>query len=147
MDTRVQAWSLAACAALAGCAGSGGTSLPATVTSPPAVTGVLSTAMVAGGPAFIDSAMHVVYVFDGDMNTPNMSNCTSGDCPNFWPGVGVAAGTVLPAQWTVFARPGGTLQLAYKGRALYNFSGDTSALVSAGDGLNEFGGTWHIARP
>lgn len=110
---------IGACVALAGCAGGSANSFAPALASRPVATSVLSTAMVGGGPAFIDATMHVVYVFDGDMNTPNFSNCTSG----------------------------GAFQLAYKGRPLYTFQGDTSALVSAGNGLNEFGGIWHVARP
>jgi predicted lipoprotein with Yx(FWY)xxD motif len=147
MDKTVGIWSLAACVALAGCAGGSASSFSPAPSFRPVATSVLSTATVGGGPAFIDATMHVVYVFDGDMNTPNFSNCTSGDCVNFWPSLAVAPGVMLPMQWSVFVRPGGALQLAYKGRAMYTFSGDTSALVSAGDSLNEFGGFWHIARP
>ena len=46
-----------------------------------------------------------------------------------------------------FARPDGRVQLAYKGMALYDYAGDTSPLVSAGDNIDEFGGVWRVARP
>jgi len=39
------------------------------------------------------------------------------------------------------------MQLSYSGRALYTYVGDSQAGDTHGDGLVEFGGTWHIARP
>jgi predicted lipoprotein with Yx(FWY)xxD motif len=39
------------------------------------------------------------------------------------------------------------MQLAYKTRALYTFSGDVRPGDTNGDGVNAFGGLWHVARP
>jgi predicted lipoprotein with Yx(FWY)xxD motif len=87
-----------------------------------------------------------VYVFDADLSTPNASTCT-GACTGAWPPVTVAPGTSLPAPWTSFQRTDGSTQLAYNGRALYTFSGDSAPGQFNGDNLNEFGGIWHVARP
>jgi predicted lipoprotein with Yx(FWY)xxD motif len=137
---------LIALVALCACGGGGSSAPVASVQHAPVQSG-LSTASIGGLPAFIDSTMHVVYIFGGDVNTPNASNCTGAQCASIWPPVTVAAGVLLPADWTAFARADGRVQLAYKGMALYDYAGDTSPLISAGDSINEFGGVWRIARP
>jgi len=138
---------LATLVALGGCGG-GGYSGPAVAIAPaPPVMSGLSTASINGGPAFVNSVMHTTYVFDADLNTPDMSNCVSAACASFWPAVAIVAGSPLAGNWTMFTRPDGTMQLAYKGRALYAYYGDTSPGIAAGDGINAFGGVWHVARP
>jgi predicted lipoprotein with Yx(FWY)xxD motif len=135
---------------LAACGGGGSTGSyagapPVTQTAPPAAV-PLATASLAGSPGFVNSANHTVYVFDADLGTPNASAC-SGACTADWPPVTVTPGTTTPAPWTSFVRGDGLTQVAYKGRALYTFAFDTSAGQTSGDGVNAFGGLWHIARP
>jgi predicted lipoprotein with Yx(FWY)xxD motif len=137
-----------AAAALAGCGGGGGGGYGGAVsmgaTAP--ATAPLSTATLAGSPGFVNSANHTAYVFDADLSTPNASVCT-GACAGTWPPITVVPGTSLPSPWTSFVRADGSTQLAYKTRALYAYSGDTSAGTTNGDGVNAFGGVWHTARP
>lgn len=133
-----------AAAALAGCGGGGYGGAP--LMRPPAVTAPLSTATVGGKPGFINSVNHAVYVFDADLNMPNGSAC-SGSCAQNWPPVTVAAGTMLPVPWTAFARADGSMQLAYKTRALYTSAFDANPGDTNGDGVDAFGGDWHVARP
>jgi predicted lipoprotein with Yx(FWY)xxD motif len=101
---------------------------------------VLAVATINGGPAFVNSAQHAVYIFDGD-TVPNQSTCT-GQCASIWPPVPPPTNT-LPAPWASFTRGDGSTQLSYKGKPLYTFVNDTSPLVATGDGVNGF----HVARP
>jgi predicted lipoprotein with Yx(FWY)xxD motif len=105
----------------------------------------LATATLLGSPGFIDPSGSTAYVFDGDLTQANASTC-NGNCAVAWPPISPPSGT-LPSGWTSFTRQDGTTQLAYKGRALYTYSGDTAAGTTNGDGLNQFGGIWHVARP
>jgi predicted lipoprotein with Yx(FWY)xxD motif len=137
--------------ALAACGGGGSTGggyggpPPPGPTNPPA-TQPLSTMQLKGSPGFVNSNNRTVYVFDADLGTPNASTC-SGACAQNWPPVTVAAGTNLPSPWSSFVRGDGSTQLAYKTRALYTFAFDANAGDVNGDGVNAFGGVWHIARP
>jgi predicted lipoprotein with Yx(FWY)xxD motif len=134
--------------ALAACGGGGGGGYggPAPVGTMAPVTAPLSTATLRGSPGFVNSGNHTVYVFDADLGTPNASTC-SGACTQNWPPVTVPPGVSFAAPWTTFTRSDGTIQLAYKTRALYTFAFDANAGDTNGDGVNAFGGVWHIARP
>jgi predicted lipoprotein with Yx(FWY)xxD motif len=105
----------------------------------------LATATLLGSPGFVNASGFTVYVFDADLKQANASTCNTG-CSGVWPPVTPPSGT-LPANWTSFQRQDGTKQLAYKTRALYTYTGDTAAGNANGDGINAFGGIWHVARP
>ena len=113
--------------------------------STPAPGMLLATAQLKGAAGFINSAGLTVYVFDADLASPGHSVC-NGTCAKVWFPVAVPAG-VLPMNWTAIRRDDGSMQLAFKGRPLYTFSGDSQPGQANGDGLNQFGGIWHIARP
>ena len=77
--------------------------------------------------------------------------CTSGACTAVWPP------SLLPAgQTTVNVGSGvnnvstvsanGGTQVAYKNLPLYRFSGDVSTGAANGDGINSFGGIWHVVK-
>jgi predicted lipoprotein with Yx(FWY)xxD motif len=140
-----------AIALLAGCgAGSyGGASAmyhpPVPSPSPTQSSAPLSTATLKGAPGFVTANNFAVYVFDADLGSPGQSNC-NGACAQNWPPVAAPAGA-LPAPWAPIARQDSSMQLTYKGRPLYTFIGDPQPLQTNGDGLNAFGGIWHIARP
>ncbi|HTD36230.1 MAG TPA: hypothetical protein VK669_01855 [Candidatus Limnocylindrales bacterium] len=135
---------------LAACGGGGSTgagySAPTGGPTQPPSTSPLTTASINGSAGFVNANQRTVYVFDADLGTPNASTCTGG-CAGAWPPVTVAPGTSLPAPWTSFQRTDGSMQLAYKTRALYTYSGDVAAGQFNGDGVNAFGGLWHVARP
>jgi len=151
--------SLTTALTLAACGGgsSGGSTTPvivATATpgaissptaSPTSASAPLSTATLAGSPGFVNASGFSVYVFDADLAQANASTC-NGSCAGVWPAVSAPNGT-LPSGWTSFQRQDGTMQLAYKGRALYTYVGDPAPGTTNGDGLTAFGGVWHIARP
>jgi len=139
---------LIAGALLAGCGGSGSGLYgnPRPMPSSPPVNGTLSTAQLNGAPGFVNSANHTVYVFDADLASPGQSTC-SGACAQNWPPVLAAAGAMLPSPWSKITRTDGGMELAYKGRPLYTFAFDANPGDTNGDGVNAFGGLWHIARP
>ena len=80
-----------------------------------------------------------LYVFDGDLVSPGMSNCNRG-CATAWPPLLVEDGEAsgLPGLSSI-VRSDGTMQAAYEGRPLYFYSGDQAAGDTSGEGL---GGTW-----
>jgi predicted lipoprotein with Yx(FWY)xxD motif len=129
----------------AACGGGGSSPSTSPTISPTNAAAALSTANLAGSPGFINSAGFTVYIFDGDLSQANASSC-NGTCAGAWPAVAPPSGT-LPSGWTSFQRQDGTMQLAYKGRALYTFVVDQAPGQTNGDGITEFGAVWHIARP
>jgi predicted lipoprotein with Yx(FWY)xxD motif len=76
--------------------------------------------------------------------------CT-GQCLSLWPPLKLGAGATAPSapkgvSLTVVDGPGGMKLVAAKGLPLYTFSGDSSASDAAGEGLQGFGGTWHVVK-
>ena len=147
--------------ALAACGGGGSGSSPTLPTTPgsigttPAPTAAptvapasvpLGSAELAGAVGFINAPSRTVYVFDADLAAPGTSTC-SGSCSSVWPPVAARAGATYAAPFTSIKRSDGSLQIAYAGRPLYTYIGDSAAGSIAGNGLVEFGGAWHIARP
>jgi predicted lipoprotein with Yx(FWY)xxD motif len=105
----------------------------------------LQTAMLKGAPGFINSASRTVYVFDADLQSPGNSVCND-QCAMNWPPLIAPSGN-LPSPYSAVVRQDGRHQLAYQGRPLYTFVGDGAPGQTNGDGLDAFGGLWHIARP
>lgn len=94
------------------------------------------------GSVYMMNQFHMtLYVHEGD--GPNQSAC-AGDCAETWPPALLPQGSELGENYALFARPDGTFQIAYKGRPLYLYSGDTRVGQTNGDGI---GGVWSIARP
>ena len=115
-------------------------------TTEPAVPAPLATATLKGSPGYVNASKRTVYEFDLDLTSPGQSTC-NGSCTQFWPPVAPPAGATLPSTWSTIMRTDGTKQLTYAGRPLYTFVVDTQPGQTNGDGLNQFGGLWHIARP
>jgi predicted lipoprotein with Yx(FWY)xxD motif len=88
-----------------------------------------------------------LYTFKPD--SANASSCT-GSCAQAWPPFVVTAadtlrtGSGVTGTLTTFARPDGTLQVAYNGAPLYYFTSDTRAGDTIGQGV---GGSWYVAAP
>ena len=88
-----------------------------------------------------------LYTFKPD--SVNTSTCTDA-CATAWPAVTASAKDTLKAgagvsgKLTTFARPDGTMQVAYNGAPLYYFSGDAKAGKTNGQGV---GGKWFVAAP
>lgn len=85
-----------------------------------------------------------LYVFAAD--SPNVSNC-NGACAAVWPPFMAAAGAAATGNFSVITRADGSHQWAFKSQPLYNFTGDLKPGDTSGNGLNQFGGIWTIARP
>jgi predicted lipoprotein with Yx(FWY)xxD motif len=139
-----------AAALLGACSGGGNAVAP--MNRPPTsgggggAAGVLSTRMLKGGPGFVTASGFTVYVFDLDLTNPGHSSC-NGPCAQNWPPVAPPAGATLDGQFATITRSDGSSQLTYAGRPLYTFIADSAPGQANGDGLNAFGGVWHIARP
>ena len=132
---------------IAGCGGGGGGGSSNPLVGNPGggnPAAPLSTAMLKGSPGFVSSSGMTVYVFDGDLATPNNSQC-NGACAGVWPPVRPPAGA-MPSGWSVVTRQDSSKQLAFNTRPLYTYTGDSASGQTNGDGLNAFGAVWHIAR-
>jgi predicted lipoprotein with Yx(FWY)xxD motif len=57
------------------------------------------------------------------------------------------SGVTLPGRLGSITRPGGVVQATYDGHPLYTFAGDFDPGDVGGDGVRQFGGTWHAVRP
>src|SRR5664279_5716311 len=122
-------------------------STPAPVSTPvPASTSTLKTAQINGAQAFVTAAGLTVYIFDADLAAPGTSTC-NGACATNWPPVAPPAGVALSAHFATLTRTDGSTQLTYSGRPLYTFIADSASGQANGDGLNAFGGLWHVSRP
>jgi len=94
------------------------------------------------GSVYMMNQTHMtLYVHDGD--SPNRSTCTD-ECAEIWPPALLPEGSELGQNYALFRRNDGTMQIAYKGRPLYLYSGDTRVGDTNGDGI---GGIWSVARP
>jgi len=159
--TRYSVVALAASAALllAACGSSGGTvssssptSAPAaSTTAPSSATGqtgkpIAMTADSKLGRLLVDSNGMTVYTL---MNNGKPVPC-EGQCLTFWPPLLVPAGQTnatgtgvadLSAAMTNAGR-----QVEYKGAPLYRYSMDNAPGDTNGDGINAFGGIWHVVK-
>ena len=101
---------------------------------------IVQTKTVSGiGDYLADGNGNALYTYGGDMQ--GMSHC-AGSCLYGWPIYEATVTTNLPANVTIIERSDGSKQYAYKGMALYGFSGDSTGTVH-GDGVSDF----HVARP
>ena len=91
---------------------------------------------------------HTLYYLTSD--TATTPACT-GQCLSFWPPLVIASGDPgsgdsLPGQLTVGTTANGRVVL-YNGHPLYSFAKDKTSNDANGEGINAFGGTWHVATP
>jgi predicted lipoprotein with Yx(FWY)xxD motif len=89
-----------------------------------------------------------LYIFTND-TAANTSTCVDA-CATTWPplmatgGAAPAAGTGVTGTLATFARPDGSMQVSYNGKPLYNYSKDTKAGDTSGQGV---GGKWFVQKP
>ena len=143
---------LAACGSSSTKAKAGSTTSSAAQTTPTtapttaAAAPVSATSNAALGQILVDSKGFTVYVFDSDKN--GTIACVN-QCANAWPPVTLTAGATLPttgalaADLTTVARPDGAQQVAYKGRPVYRFGGDTKPGDTKGEGVLNL---WHAVK-
>jgi predicted lipoprotein with Yx(FWY)xxD motif len=122
----------------------------ATATSGVPVTGAEATVNVAEvgtyGSALVDGNGLPLYVFS--LDTSDTSACAD-DCAAEWPplvsqGSPVAGEGVDAALLGTITRDDGTMQVTYNGHPLYLFVDDTTPGDAAGQGMEDFGGTWTL---
>jgi len=73
--------------------------------------------------------------------------CTAAaGCTAIWHPLTVASGVVPkgPVTLGTIKRPEGQLQVTYRGRPLYTFTGDKKSGQTKGEGLKDVG-VWHVA--
>ena len=82
-----------------------------------------------------------VYTFDKDVADNGKSAC-AGPCTGMWPAV-VTTDTSLKAPYSSIKRDDGTMQLTYKGKPLYMYSGDKKPGDATGDNFKDI---WHTVK-
>ena len=127
--------------------GSPATSGPAASAAAGGETYEVAAATGAVGSYLTGEGGRTLYTFKPD--SANTSTCTDG-CATAWPPFTSSAEDTLKAgagvsgKLTTFARPDGTMQVAYNGAPLYYFQGDAKAGETNGQGV---GGKWFVAVP
>jgi predicted lipoprotein with Yx(FWY)xxD motif len=104
----------------------------------------VSTATVPGmGVILVDAHGHALYTHT-DANGQAVA-CTD-QCATIWSAltVGAHAKVKAPKGVKALATTSDTHQVTSAGLPLYTFAQDTQAKQAKGDGLNGFGGTWHV---
>jgi len=132
--------------------GGGTTNPPAT---PPTTGGsssaVIQTATVTANGQSVTVLTNAAgrTLYDLTADTPTSTVC-SGPCTTIWfPQLATGAptsATALPHQLSVLTDANGQ-QVEYDGHLLYAFSGDTAAGQAQGEGIQSFGGAWHVVTP
>ncbi|MGD0082992.1 MAG: hypothetical protein ABSD78_07315 [Acidimicrobiales bacterium] len=137
----------AACGSSSPSANAGNSTTPTTqATSSTPTTGatdsiVVKTASVSGvGTALVDAQGFTLYTYS--LDKPGVIACT-GHCTSSWPPLLVPSGEHLAnmSGLSTVTRPGGDIQVAYNGKPLYTFSGDTKAGQDNGKGIPN----WSVA--
>ena len=126
-------------------------STPQPTATPAPVNALIHTAQVTVNgtveTVLTKAAGKTLYYLTAD--TPTSSAC-SGQCTTFWfpllATVTPTSATPLPHQLSVLTDPNGQ-QVEYDGHLLYSFVGDTAADQAHGEGIQSFGGTWHVVTP
>jgi predicted lipoprotein with Yx(FWY)xxD motif len=91
-----------------------------------------------------------IYDLTGD--SKNHPKCTKAKgCFQFWPPVTVSSAKRLTKAPGVNGKLGvwhrnGFLQLTLAGHPLYTYAGDSQKHVATGEGIQSFGGTWHVLK-
>lgn len=98
-----------------------------------------SLPMVRDG-VLADAAGMTVYTFDKDGVNSGKSVC-NGACADNWPPLAAPASVAAP--YSVVLRDDGSRQLAYQGKPLYRFKGDSKAGERSGDDVKQ---VWHVVK-
>jgi predicted lipoprotein with Yx(FWY)xxD motif len=145
---------------VAGCGGGGGSTsggggggtVPVTTPTPsptPVPGNLPASEAVSGGSAWVNPSSHrTLYFLDVDTATGGTCTAAAGGCLGVWPAFVPVSGSVSVDNMTIITRSDGTgQQWAYQGHPLYTYAGDSGADQANGDGIADFGGHWHVARP
>jgi predicted lipoprotein with Yx(FWY)xxD motif len=118
--------------------------------SQPASSGLtIGTAKGSVGTYLTGASGRALYIWVADSN--GKSSC-SGACAKAWPpltagSIPQVADGVHAASLSLISRSGGIKQVAYMGRPLYYYVGDTSAGSTSGNGSDQFGAKWWLISP
>ena len=98
------------------------------------------------GQILVDGKGDTLYAFDQDHG--GQSSCTGG-CGKAWPAFTTrspprAGKGIDAAKLDTIEREHGPSQVTYAGHPLYLYSGDAGPGDAGGNGLDQFGGTWHV---
>jgi predicted lipoprotein with Yx(FWY)xxD motif len=105
---------------------------------------VTETVGGAAGLAQPDTHRTLYYL---DAETASNQLCTGG-CLSAWPAlVPIPNSTTTTALSIVNRSDGSSMQWTYDGHPVYTFAGDGGPDQTSGDGIPDFGGHWHVARP
>ena len=98
------------------------------------------------GKILVNASGLTLYTFEID--SPTESKCTDSGCVTYWPPLTVnglpAAGSGVSGKLATITRPDGSQQLTYNGKPLYTFKLDQKPGDATGDGINQYGGVWHV---
>jgi predicted lipoprotein with Yx(FWY)xxD motif len=136
---------------VAAACGSSSASPARTTTSAPASAVLTVSTMPNGslGTVLVDQSGQVLYRYTPDGT--GKTTCT-GVCATAWPPLTVPTasvhltgkGGVSTSDLGTITRPGGVLQVTFKGMPLYRFAGDTQPGQAKGQGVE---GTWFVVSP
>ncbi len=103
----------------------------------------VATATVPGvGTILVDSQGHALYTHTDASGAA--VDCT-GACVTAWPPLTATGAKVKTAKGVkALSTTGTTHQVTATGLPLYRFSLDAQAKQAKGEGVNAFGGTWHV---
>lgn len=137
--------------AVASCGGSSGSSASTTPTASsttPVIAVVSKTVKGQTEDVLTNTNARTLYYLTSD--TAATPAC-AGQCLNNWPPLVLSSGdpgsgASLPGKLTVAMTPNGRVVL-YNSHPLYTFVRDKTSADANGEGINAFGGTWHVATP
>ncbi|MHB8588486.1 MAG: COG4315 family predicted lipoprotein [Candidatus Dormibacteraceae bacterium] len=131
----------------------GGTPTSQVSTSPTPTTQAVIAVVVKAvkgqqEPVLVNSNAMTLYYLTSDTST---KVACQGQCATFWPPLllpsgAPSSGTSLSGALSVLTDANGR-QVLYNGHPLYAFSKDKTSSDVNGEGINAFGGTWHVATP
>lgn len=138
--------SLAAC----GSSGSSGSSnkpkSSASTSAPASLAAVKTSTNSKFGTVLVDGSGKTVYT----LTSGGTAVACTGQCLNFWPPViapsASSSVTVAGVSGLGTVAATGGQQVTYTGLPLYTFSNDHAAGDAMGEGVNSFGGTWHVVK-
>ena len=127
---------------VAACGSSGNHASSSSQPSGGAQTAIVKTGSVSslGASVLVDAHGLTLYHLSGEQNGKWI--CTSAGCVKAWhPLVAATAGAPSGSvsSLATVKRPGGALQVTYKGMPLYTFAGDTKAGEAKGQGIRDVG--------
>ena len=101
------------------------------------------------GKILVDSQGLTLYDFQKDRGA---KSACYGACAKIWPpltttGAPQGTGGAEASKLGTSRRSDGTTQVTYGGHPLYTYVGDTKPGDTAGNGITEFGGSWHALHP